>query len=177
MGWFAFSVSLFSLFLLTILLMLVGYFLVQGFFTVPWVRTRGNMSRRMLELAGFVPGMRVLDLGSGDGAIVFQAVAMGGKGIGMERLWLLVWYARLRSLFFGQDHATFVRGDIFQDELPQADIVTTYLFSEVNARLEPRLQSQYPVGTKIVSRDFVFPNLRKLCSERYGNSTLHVYEI
>lgn len=165
------------LFLLACVLVLVGYFLVQGMLSVPWVRTRGGMSRYMLELAGFEPGMRVLDLGSGDGSIVFQAVAMGGEGIGMERLWPLVLYARLLSKFFGHGRATFVWGDIFQDEFPDANVVTAYLFSEVNARLEPRLRDRFPAGMRVVSRDFTFPSLRKIASERYGNSTLYVYEL
>lgn len=177
MGLLAFSVSIFLLLLLACALVLVGYLLVQGMVSVPWVRTRGGMSRRMLELAGFEPGMRVLDLGSGDGSIVFQAVAMGGEGIGMERLWPLVLYARLRSTFFGHGRATFVMGDIFQDEFPDAHMVTAYLFSEVNARVEPRLRDRFPAGTRVVSRDFTFPSLRKLTSERWGNSTLHVYEL
>lgn len=177
MSLFVFYLLIFLLLFLVVMLVLVGYFLVQGFLTVPWVRTRGKMSRRMLELAGFQPGMRVLDLGSGDGSIVFQAVAMGGEGIGMERLWLLVLYARLLSKFFGHGRATFVHGDIFQDEFPEADIVTSYLFSKVNNRVEPRLRDRFAAGTRVVSRDFSFPSLRKLTSERHGNSTLHVYEI
>lgn len=171
------SVSIFFLFLLACMLVLLGYLLVQGLVSVPWVRTHGGMSRRMLELAEFKPGMRVLDLGSGDGSIVFRAVAMGGEGIGMERLWPLIWYSRLRALFFGRDKALFVRGDIFRDELPEADLVTVYLFSEVNARVEPRLCERFPAGTRVVSRNFTFPNLRKITSERYRNSTLHVYEL
>lgn len=177
MGFFLLSLSLFALLLLAVAFVLVVYFLVQGMSSVPWVRTKYQMSRRMLELAGFKPGDRVLDLGSGDGSIVFQAVAMGGEGIGMERLWPLVFYARLRSKVFGQGRATFLRGDIFQDNLPEANIVTTYLFPKTNALLEPRLRERFPAGTRVVSRDFTFPSLRKLAAERCGNSTLHLYEL
>lgn len=177
MDFLVFSFLIFSLFLLACVLVLLGYFLVYGLVSVPWVRTRSGTSRRMLELAGFKPGMCVLDLGSGDGSIVFQAVAMGGEGIGIERLWPLVFYARLLSKKFGLGRATFHRGNIFLDELPEADIVTTYLFSETNARVEPRLRERFAAGTRVVSRDFTFPSLRKLTSERHGNSTLYVYEL
>ncbi|MCR4313958.1 MAG: protein-L-isoaspartate O-methyltransferase [Candidatus Uhrbacteria bacterium] len=177
MSLFMFRVSIAFLFFIICVLVLVGYLLVQGSLSVPWVRTHGGMSRRMLELAGFKPGMRVLDLGSGDGSIVFQAVAMGGEGIGMERLRPLVLYSRLLSSRLGQGRATFRRGNILKDELPEADIVTAYLFPKVNRRLEPRLRERFPAGTRVVSRDFMFPTLRKLTSEHHGNSTLHVYEL
>lgn len=177
MGWLAFSFSMFFLLVLACALVLIGYLLVQGVVSVPWVCTGSRTSKRMLELAGFMPGMHVLDLGSGDGSIVFQAVAMGGEGIGMERLWPLVFYARLRSKVFGHGRATLLQGDLFQDELPSADIVTTYLLPKMNARLEPRLRDRFPAGTRVVSRDFEFPTLRKLTSERWGGSTLHVYEL
>lgn len=177
MGFFLLSLSLFALLLLAVAFALVVYFLVQGMSSVPWVRTKHQMSRRMLELAGFKAGDRILDLGSGDGSIVFQAVSMGGEGIGMERLWPLVVYSRLRSKVFGQGRATFLQGDLFQDELPSAQIVTAYLFPEVNARLEPRLRDRFPAGTRVVSRDFEFPTLRKVAVERCGGSTLHVYEL
>lgn len=95
----------------------------------------------------------------------------------MEHLRPLVWYARLRSGFCGQGRATFVCGDIFQDELPEADLVTTYLFTEVNARVEPRLRERFAAGTRVVSRDFEFPTLRKLKTESWGGSRIHVYEI
>ena len=91
----AFWVSIGVLLLLMIVFCIVGYLLVQGMLTVPWVRTNRRMSRKMLELLNFQRGDRVLDLGSGDGSIVFEAVAMGGEGIGVERLGLLVWYARV----------------------------------------------------------------------------------
>lgn len=177
MGWLAFSFSMFILLVLACVLVLVGYLLVQGMVSVPWVRTGSRTSKRMLELAGFKPGMRVLDLGSGDGSIVFQAVSMGGEGIGIERLWPLVFYSRFRSKWLGQGRATFLRGDIFQDELPAANIVTVYLFTGVNKRIEPRLQEWFPSGTRVVSREFEFPTLRKLTSQRWGGSTLHVYEL
>lgn len=166
------------LLILAITLVIVGYLLIQGMMTVPWIRTTRRMSRKMLEMIDFRPGDRLLDLGSGDGSIVLEAVALGGEGIGIERLGLLVWVARVRARMQGiQTKALFVCGDILKDPIPQASFVACYLFSEVNKELEPRLQASLPEGTRIVSRDFIFPTLRKIESQRFGGSTLHVYEI
>ncbi len=167
-----------TLVIFLLVLALVGYLLIQGLLTVPLVRTRPRMSKRMLELAGFQPGQKVLDLGSGDGSIVFEAVRMGGNEIGMERLRILVWFARLRAkLKRCRAKAMFIHGDLLVDPLPSASIVTCYLFTEVNKQLEPRLQEYLPSGTKVVSRDFTFPRLRKIGSESFGGSVLHVYEV
>lgn len=164
--------------MLMIVFCIVGYLLVQGMLTVPWVRTNRRMSRKMLELLNFQRGDRVLDLGSGDGSIVFEAVAMGGEGIGVERLGLLVWYARVLARMKNmQRKAKFIHGNILQDPLPQASLVTCYLFTEVNRKLEPRLCSSLPVGTRVVSRDFTFPTLHKIHSQPFGGSILYVYEV
>lgn len=178
MSTFGFVLSMVVLILLMVLSVIVGYLLLEGLRTVPWIRTPSCVSRRMLELAGFQPGNRVVDLGSGDGSIVFEAVAMGGQGIGMERLGLLVRYARLRSWAKGvRGRAEFFQGDILADPLPSGAVVTCYLFSEVNVKLEPRLQKFFPAGTKVVSRDFRFPTLKLIESQPCGRATLHVYEI
>ena len=178
MSLFQLGVMFLILFLLLVMSILVGYFLIQGVCTVPWIRTRRSICRRMLELGGFKSGESILDLGSGDGSIVLEAVAMGGEGIGIERLGLLVWYARLRARICSvQRKATFIRGNILKDPIPQVSLVTCYLFAEVNKKLEPRLQASLSEGTRVVSRDFTFPNLRKIESRRFGRSTLYVYEI
>lgn len=178
MNTFGFVVSMVVLLLLTLLSVIVGYLLVEGLRTVPWIRTSARVSRRMLELAGFQPGNRVVDLGSGDGSIVFEAVAMGGQGTGMERLGLLVRYARAMSWAKGaRGRAEFFQGDILADSLPSGTVVTCYLFSEVNVKLEPRLQEFFPAGTKVVSRDFRFPTLKLIESQQCGSSSLHVYEL
>lgn len=159
-------------------LFLEAYLLIAGLFSVPWVRTSKSMARAMLELAELEFGQKVLDLGSGDGAIVFTAVEMGGQGIGLERLSLLVWYARFKAFFKRtQTQALFFRADIFRDPLPPADIITSYLFASVNAQIEPRLKETYPVGTLVVSRVFPFPTLLLIKQFVHKGSTLYLYKL
>lgn len=164
--------------LLIIILVLVFYFLIEGVFSVPWVKTPKSIARKMLDLVQLQPGDIVLDLGSGDGSIVFEAAKRGAIGIGLERLRPLVWYARFLSRMKGLSARTsFFVADIFTDPLPSAHILTSYLFSEVNARLEPRLCEVFPPGTRVVSRDFCFPNLRLIDQCTYRSSAIYVYEL
>lgn len=178
MDQFSTWIALVILFCLLGLLFVVGYFLVNGVCTVPWVRTPTRYSRRMLELGGFQSGQTVVDLGSGDGAIVFEAVKMGGSGIGLERLRLLVWYSRILARIKNASHkASFSLSDVLKDPLPPADLITCYLFPKVNRKLEPRLKASFPPGTRVVSRDFSFPTLKLIHVEHVHSAKIQVYEI
>lgn len=164
--------------LLFISLGVVGYFLILGALTVPWVRTRSSIAREMLELAKYQSHERVLDLGSGDGTIVFEAVARGGGGVGIEQLGLLVHYARLKAMLLGcSDQTQFIRGNIYSAALPQAQVITSYLFPAVNVRVEPRLKELFPPGTRVVSHDFAFPTLRLIEERKERGYNLFLYEI
>ncbi|MBI4437662.1 hypothetical protein HY631_01790 [Candidatus Uhrbacteria bacterium] len=159
-------------------LVLVGYLMVVGVLTVPWVRTRPSIARSMLELGGYAPHERVLDLGSGDGTIVLEAAAQGGGGVGMERVGILVQYARLKAWVRGFSGKTqFIKADIFTAPLPEAQLITSYLFPAVNARVEPRLLEAFPVGTRVISRDFCFPTLRLVKEIHLKGSNLFLYEL
>jgi hypothetical protein len=52
------------------------------------------------------------------------------------------------------DRATFVEGDLFTADVSKATVVTLWLSSPVNARLEPKLKRELRPGTRIVSRQF-----------------------
>lgn len=157
---------------------LVGYFLILGALTVPWVRTRSSIAREMLELAKYKSHERVLDLGSGDGTIVFEAVAKGGGGAGIEQVGLLVHYARLKARLLGCSGKTqFVKANIFTANLPEAQVITSYLFPAVNVRVEPRLKELFPPGTRVVSHDFAFPTLRLIGTREQKGYKLLLYEI
>jgi len=163
---------------LIVVLITIGYFLFNGVFGVPWVRTRASLTDEMLRLAELQPGEKVVDFGSGDGAMVIQAARdHGAYGYGIERLRLLVWLSRYLARRYGvEDRTEFVHGDMFKEKPPQADVVMSYLFKEVNERLEPILLEHYPSGTRVVARTFSFPGLKHVTSKTIQSETIHLYE-
>jgi hypothetical protein len=165
--------------MLTGIIIIVGYFLFNGIISVPWVRTPRKLTDEMLKLANLKSGERVVDFGSGDGSIVIEAVKnFGAVGYGIERLSLLVWWSRwLASRNGVSDRTTFVRGNMFKQAPPEADVITSYLFSDVNIKLEPMLIEHYPSGTRVVARVFSFPGLKHIRSLNVGSDTIHLYEI
>ena len=162
--------------LLFVIILLVMYFLFFGIFSVPYVRTSTKKGRAMLELAGLQKGERVVDFGSGDGALVFEASKMGASGTGVEaRLPLVIW-SRFRKRLGGHN-AVFHHGDMFKVTPPEADVITSYLFTRVNEKLEPILKKHYPSGTRVVSRVFRFPNLPLEKEIEVGGDVIRLYRL
>jgi len=177
------SIALFLILLIQLVLLAAMLFMIHwhlvAFTSVPWVRTPRWKTKKMLALAGLKPGERMLDVGSGDGSTVVDAARdFGALGHGIETQWSLYWFSKIRARFLGlSDKATFTRGNMFKGRLPDADVVFSYLFPELNARLEPILKNRYPAGTRVVSRTFSFPTLREVRREKIGAETVFLYEI
>jgi len=159
---------------------LIVYLLAQGLFGVPFVRSPKRFSKAMLDLAKLQFGETVVDFGSGDGSIVIHAAtAYGARGIGFEHLLPLVVWSRWKVKRARVADKVHIRRENFLlgTPLPKADVITSYLFPEVNAKLEPLLKRDYPSGTRVVSRTFLFPTLPLKATEKVGLETVYLYEI
>jgi SAM-dependent methyltransferase len=123
---------------------------------IHFVPTRQAVADAMLRLAKVGPADVVYDLGSGDGRIVVLAAQKyGARGVGIELDPQLVRTSReIAREGEVADRVTFIEGDLFQADLSEATIVTLYLSTSVNMRLEPKLRRELRPGTRIVSQRF-----------------------
>lgn len=142
-------------------LVLVWFLSVVGpfFWGAPWVPMPLERARQMLALAQVQPGERVWDLGSGDGRLLRLAVReFGARAVGVEieplRAFLSQLALRLQGL---EGRAQVLRGNIFETDLSQADVVTLYLLPKALARLGPQLQAQLKPGARIVTLTYPLP--------------------
>jgi SAM-dependent methyltransferase len=121
----------------------------------PFVITPTNVVTAMLDLAKVAPGDRLIDLGSGDGRIVFAAAQRGAVAVGVEIDTYLVEQSResARRMKLA-DRATFVKQDLFETDFAGYDVVTLYLLPDVNKRLAPKFLATLKPGTRIVSHDY-----------------------
>ena len=128
---------------------------------VPYVATPQVTVDEMLRLANVGPQDFVLDLGSGDGRIVVTAAKQfGARGLGVDLDWRLVLQGEENARQAGvADRVRFLEQDLFQTDLSQATVITTYLLPFVMLRLRPALLELKP-GTRIVSHDFDFGDWR-----------------
>src|SRR5580765_6267410 len=110
----------------------------------------------MLTLAHVTKDDVVYDLGSGDGRIVVLAAQKyGARGVGIEIDHRLVEISRTVAREGDvADRATFIEGDLFATDISPATVVTLWLSTSVNARLEAKLKRELKPGTRIVSRQF-----------------------
>lgn len=114
--------------------------------------------KTMIELARIQQGTRVVDLGSGDGAIILEAARCGAVAIGVEFNPFLVRYSRWRAKRGKiSNRVTIIEGDIMDYPLGDADVVFLYMLPTFLASISEKLRLELPQGARIVSNTFPLP--------------------
>lgn len=169
MGWMVFILVVFAA------LLFFWFFpvLIGG---IPWQPTDMRRVRKMLTMAQVKPNEVVYDLGCGDGRIVIAAVReFGAKAVGVEAnpwLYLVAW---IRIFLLGLwRSARVVLGNLYHQDLSQADVITLFLFQHVNDRLEEKLKRELKPGARVVSYVWVFKNWEPSQVDTEGR--LYLYE-
>src|SRR5262245_48486939 len=127
---------------------------------IHFVPTRQSIADAMLRLAHVNSNDIVYDLGSGDGRIVITAAQKyGARGVGIELDPRLIRISRETAIEGAVEHkVAFIEGDLFTADISPATVVTLYLSTTVNMRLEPKLKRELRPGVRIVSHRFPIGN-------------------
>ncbi|HEY7555695.1 MAG TPA: class I SAM-dependent methyltransferase [Candidatus Binatia bacterium] len=121
---------------------------------VVWVPTPQALVDKMLDMAKVTPKDYVIDLGSGDGRTVITAAKRGSKALGIEYNPDMVELSKRSAAKEGvSDKASFVKADLFESDLSQAQVITMFLLPSINLKLRPKILDLKP-GTRIVSNSF-----------------------
>ena len=133
----------------------------------------------MLTLARITKDDVVYDLGSGDGRIVVLAAQKyGARGVGIEIDRTLVEISRQVAREGEVDtRVTFIEGDLFTADISKATIVTLWLSTPVNRRLEAKLKRELRPGARIVSRQFPIGAWAPDRSVHVGDEILRLWTI
>jgi hypothetical protein len=121
---------------------------------VVWVPTPQNLVDKMLDMAKVTPQDVVMDLGSGDGRTVITAAKRGARAQGVEfdpKMFELSKENAAKEGVTGK--ATFINGDLFEQDLSEATVITMFLLPQINLKLRPKILDLRP-GTRIVSNSF-----------------------
>jgi SAM-dependent methyltransferase len=123
---------------------------------VHFVPTDTTKVREMLTAAQVGAGDLVYDLGCGDGRIVITAVKKyGARGVCVDIDPVRIKESRSNADTAGvTDRIEFVEGELFEQDLSKATVVTLYLLPSLNERLRPKLFKELRPGTRIVSNAF-----------------------
>jgi ubiquinone/menaquinone biosynthesis C-methylase UbiE len=110
---------------------------------------------RMLDMAKLTPEDFHIDLGSGDGRIVVTAAKRGARSMGVDLNPTRIAEANENATKAGvTDRVTFVQGNLFEQKLDKADVLTMYLLQSVNLQLRPRILEELRPGSRVVSHAF-----------------------
>ncbi|MBP8932830.1 MAG: class I SAM-dependent methyltransferase [Candidatus Atribacteria bacterium] len=146
--------NLYFLFVILVVLILFFWWIFPLFFHgIPWQPTDMKRVKRMLEMAELKPEETLYDLGCGDGRIlIYAAQQYHAKAIGIEInpwLYVLTW---IRIFSLGLHHRVKVKlKNIHDVSLQNADVITIFLFQNVNDLLRDKFLRELKPGARIVS--------------------------
>ena len=145
---------------------------------VIFVPTPEEVVDEMLKIAN-VTGKDVLyDLGSGDGRIpITAAKKFGTRGVGIDIDPERIKEANenLKNAGVG-DKVKFIQGDLFQQDLSKATVITLYLLPALNLKLRPTLLKLKP-GTRIVSHDFDMGDWKPDKTAKVGTRSVYFWTV
>lgn len=147
----------------------------------PYVPTPVTRMKRMLELAELKPGMRLYDLGCGDGRLVSMAAKQyTADAVGFELSPFVFAIAKIRQFFTRGKGKIFLR-DFRKMPLADADVVCCYLLPKPMENLKEKFEQELAPGSKVISYAFEIPGWKPVHEEprvREKNwSRILVYEI
>ena len=127
----------------------------EGAGDVVYVPTPQIVVEEMLRMAKVGPKDFVIDVGSGDGRMVITAAKkFGARGFGVDLDPVLLKQSNENAQREGvADRARFIEQNLFEADLSQATVITSYLLPEMNEKLRPKILSLRP-GTRVVAHDY-----------------------
>jgi protein-L-isoaspartate O-methyltransferase len=112
-----------------------------------------------LQLLEITENDSAVDIGSGDGRVVIEMARLGAMAVGIEAEIKLVHKAvSIITDYELTDHARILHGDMWEQSYAGYNKVYLYQFKTVMQRLEDKLLAELPLGAKVVSNYWKFPN-------------------
>lgn len=165
------------IYILTLFLFLLAiFFLIRTlvvaysmFYKVPYVPSK-SLFKEAIKHLDIKKGDRVLDIGSGDGRVLFYASKKYplSSFVGVERNYILVMYSRLLKFLLKRENIIFQRKDILKYDISNFDSIYVYLTPAFVDEIFS-LKTKFKDGCKLVSYDPLgkkFSEINKV--ERYA---------
>ena len=146
---------------------------------VIYVPTSDTVVNAMLKLANVTKDDVVYDLGSGDGRIVIAAARnYGARGVGIDIDPERIEESNENATKAGvTDKVEFIEADLFESDFSEASVVTLYLLSSLNEKLQPILMQQLKPGTRIVSHAFDMGDWEPEETQMVDGTTIYLWKI
>ncbi|XP_040277242.1 adenine nucleotide translocase lysine N-methyltransferase-like isoform X1 [Bufo bufo] len=159
-------------------------FVLPGFRHVPWKLKVPYLPSGKIQTANvrkLLQGRkgRLVDLGSGDGRLVFAAASMGFHGTGYELNSFLINWAKVKAYRRGisQEQATFLKQDFWKADLSKYNHVTVFLAPSVVETLKKKLAEELPDNARVIVCRFPLPGWSQTCTEGSGLDQVWAYDM
>lgn len=121
---------------------------------------------------------RLLDVGSGDGRIVFTASKLGFKADGVELNPWLVYYSRFAALLSSQSkNTTFYRRNLWTFSLKPYNNIVIFGVEQMMTEFESKLLAETESDTVVVACRFPLPNMVPVETIGHGIDTVWKYVV
>jgi len=132
---------------------------VQWLHDPVYVPSTDQATRDMVALKSKWEGVRVADVGSGNGKLVIAFAKEGAIVDGYENKWWLVWNSRRRIAQLGLNNTAQIKWQNFwQVNFCAYDVVILYTSNHLMAQLERKLWQELQPGAAVISNTFQFPH-------------------
>lgn len=138
----------------------------------PFVPSRKSSVEAMVRLAHIKDGQRIIDVGSGDGRVLFAAAKKGAIATGIEINPYLVLFTRIRALLSPYRGAIRAHWqNLWNADLSGADTVFVYLLPWRMEELAAKLNRELRPGSTVITNSFIFPGCKRIRQDAAN----HVY--
>ena len=155
------TVTILSALLLIFFILLAGMAIIPVFFGALWHPLSDENIDRIIKFAGFRPGEKLYDLGSGDGRVLIAASKNKFvRGVGVEidpiKVWLSRYFIMTEKL---TSKIKINRGNMYSFDVSEADVIYLYLTHQALDRLFPEVLDRMKPSARIVCYRFCIRNL------------------
>ncbi len=165
-----------NIFLLIVFLFAIT-FAYAGLRGAPWAPTKKEDVDRFLTLAQIKKGDKVVDLGCGDGRLLYAVAQQGAITTGYEISLLPFVLAKLRGIGFKKGQKPKINfKDFWRVNLSEADVVYFFLMPKVYKKLKQKLDKELKTGAKVIAYVWAIDSWEpeKVC-EKKGFPNLFLY--
>ncbi len=155
------SIFFYLLLMVVLVLCLPGIIALNS---APYVPTLKKNADSMLKLADIKPGMKIYDLGAGDGRLVKRAADKGANAIGYEISFVLVLFFWLKKGIFREKGRVYW-GSLWSKDISDADIVMVFLMPRAMEKFKKKKYATMKKGAKLVSNIFLLPGEKPVKQE------------
>lgn len=153
-------VALYSIFGIAFFVGAVIYVL-PFFFGAPYVPSSDSRTKTIIKLLKPKKGEKIVDLGSGDGKLLFEIAKTGAFAYGYEINPILVLRTQIVARKFGlSKNIKVITANFWNKKLSGFDGIVVYGITYVMPKLEVKILKEAKPGTRVVSNYFTFPNIK-----------------